>query len=62
MARSTRSGRALDIKPCIQAVRDSLDRFEAENKRGRDLVGPSLDLQIVMEDLQDAVDRNEGKS
>jgi hypothetical protein len=53
---------AIDLMPIIDAVQDSLDRLQVlyEEKCG-DLSAAALDLRLNIEDLEDAIDKFEGK-
>lgn len=58
----SKSNEAIAIEPLIDAVQDSLLRLQRVYEKRGDLYGAMLDLQIVMDDLSDGIDRNEDQS
>lgn len=49
---------AIALQPIIDAVRESLERFQAIYDTGGDVDAALIDLQTNMGDLDDAVDKN----
>ena len=62
-AHTRRRKEAVDVGPIIDMIQASVDRLRrAHAARNVSLVGASLDLQLNVEDLIDAVDKNERES
>ena len=59
MATIRKRKEALALQPIIGEIRLSLERFQAVHEAGGDYVSAFLDLKMHVEDLDDAIDKNE---